>query len=87
MRRIHYSGKYPKHFQEKYKELQPDKYGAMAEHVTRKGNTPAGTHLPIMVREILGPATRGSTRPWATAATRGPCWTPWRGGGICAPPM
>lgn len=53
MRRIHYSGKYPKHFQEKYKELQPDKYGAMAEHVTRKGNTPAGTHLPIMVREIL----------------------------------
>ncbi len=53
MRRIHYSGKYPKHFQEKYKELQPDKYSAMAEHVTRKGNTPAGTHLPIMVREIL----------------------------------
>ncbi|MGI6263470.1 MAG: 16S rRNA (cytosine(1402)-N(4))-methyltransferase RsmH [Succiniclasticum sp.] len=53
MRRIHYKGKYPKHFNEKYKELQPDKYGAMAEHVTRKGNTPAGTHIPIMVKEIL----------------------------------
>ena len=26
-RRVHYSGKYPKKFEEKYKELQPEKYG------------------------------------------------------------
>ena len=25
-RRVHYSGKYPKKFEEKYKELNPDKY-------------------------------------------------------------
>ena len=52
-RRAHYSGKYPKRFEEKYKELQPEKYEDIAEHVTAKGNTPAGTHIPIMVDEIL----------------------------------
>lgn len=52
-RRIHYSGKYPKKFEEKYKELQPEKYGDIAEHVKAKGNTPAGTHISIMVEEIL----------------------------------
>ena len=52
-RRVHYSGKYPKRFEEKYKELQPDKYGATLEKVRSKGSTPAGTHIPIMVREIL----------------------------------
>jgi 16S rRNA (cytosine1402-N4)-methyltransferase len=52
-RRVHYSGKYPKRFEEKYKELQPEKYGATMEKVRSKGSTPAGTHIPIMVREIL----------------------------------
>ena len=52
-RRVHYAGKYPKHFNEKYKELHPDKYGDIADHVRAKGNTPAGTHISIMVREIL----------------------------------
>ncbi|MCQ2177472.1 MAG: 16S rRNA (cytosine(1402)-N(4))-methyltransferase, partial [Bacteroidales bacterium] len=52
-RRPHYSGKYPRHFAEKYKELNPEKYGDMAEHIIGKGGTPAGTHLPIMVEEIL----------------------------------
>lgn len=52
-RRIHYSGKYPRKFEEKYKELQPDKYTDIAEHVKAKGNTPAGTHISIMVDEIL----------------------------------
>lgn len=41
-RRVHYSGKYPKKFEEKYKEHQPEKYQDMIEHVIRKGNTPAG---------------------------------------------
>ncbi len=52
-RRVHYSGKYPKRFEEKYKELQPEKYKEIGEHVKAKGNTPAGTHIPIMVEEIL----------------------------------
>ena len=52
-RRAHYSGKYPKRYEEKYKELQPEKYGDMADHVKAKGNTPAGTHISIMVKEIL----------------------------------
>lgn len=52
-RRAHYSGKYPKRYEEKYKELQPEKYEGMQEHVKAKGNTPAGTHISIMVQEIL----------------------------------
>ena len=52
-RRVHYSGKYPKRYEEKYKELQPEKYGDIADHVKAKGNTPAGTHISIMVDEIL----------------------------------
>ena len=52
-RRVHYSGRYPKKFNEKYKELNPEKYGDTVEHVKAKGNTPAGTHIPIMVQEIL----------------------------------
>ena len=52
-RRARYSGKYPKNFREKYKELDPEKYGDIAAHVTAKGSTPAGTHIPIMVTEIL----------------------------------
>lgn len=52
-RRIHYSGKYPRHFAEKYKELNPEKYGEEVAHVLAKGNTPVGMHIPIMVEEIL----------------------------------
>ncbi len=52
-RRVRYSGKYPKKFSEKYKELDPEKYGDQVQHVIAKGNTPAGMHIPIMVNEIL----------------------------------
>ncbi len=52
-RRGRYKGKYPKKFEEKYKELQPEKYQDTIEHVIRKGNTPAGMHISIMVKEIL----------------------------------
>ena len=40
-------------FEEKYKELQPEKYQDTIEHVIKKGNTPAGMHISIMVQEIL----------------------------------
>lgn len=52
-RRVHYKGKYPKKFEEKYKELQPEKYGDTIAHVIEKGNTPAGMHISIMVKEIM----------------------------------
>ena len=52
-RRPRYAGKYPKKFEEKYKEHQPEKYADTIEHVIAKGSTPAGTHISIMVDEIL----------------------------------
>ena len=52
-RRVRYKGKYPKKFEEKYKELQPEKYQDTIQHVMQKGNTPAGMHISIMVKEIL----------------------------------
>ncbi len=52
-RRVHYSGKYPKKFEEKYKEQNPEKYADTVAHVISKGSTPAGMHISIMVQEIL----------------------------------
>ena len=52
-RRVHYSGKYPKKFEEKYKEQNPEKYADTIAHVIQKGSTPAGMHISIMVKEIL----------------------------------
>ena len=40
-------------FNEKYKELQPEKYSDTIEKVIRKGSTPAGMHISICVKEIL----------------------------------
>ncbi len=52
-RRVRYSGKYPKKFEEKYKEHNPEKYKDTIDHVIEKGSTPAGMHISIMVQEIL----------------------------------
>lgn len=52
-RRVHYSGTHPKRFEEKYKELNPEKYKDTVEKVMARGNTPAGMHISIMVDEIL----------------------------------
>ena len=51
-RRPHYSGKYPRRFEEKYKEQNPEKYKDTIEHVSSKGSTPAGMHIPIMVEDL-----------------------------------
>jgi len=51
-RRKRYGGKNPRRFEDKYKE-----HGADAETLAKvlaAGKTPAGTHRPIMVAEILG---------------------------------
>ncbi|MDR3577179.1 MAG: 16S rRNA (cytosine(1402)-N(4))-methyltransferase RsmH [Anaerolineaceae bacterium] len=52
-RRIRYKGTHPKNFKEKYKELQPEQYADAVAKIIQKGNTPAGMHLPICVKEIL----------------------------------
>lgn len=52
-RRVRYAGKYPRKFEEKYKEHEPEKYKDTVARVMEKGSTPAGMHLPIMVQEIL----------------------------------
>ncbi|MBI5594698.1 MAG: 16S rRNA (cytosine(1402)-N(4))-methyltransferase RsmH [Elusimicrobia bacterium] len=50
-RRKRYAGTHPRRFDEKYKEL-----GADPEAVAKakaRGSTPAGTHIPIMLPEVL----------------------------------
>ncbi len=52
-RRPRYSGKHPRQFAEKYKELDPEKHPKLIAHVRARGATPAGQHIPILVDEIL----------------------------------
>ncbi len=52
-RRPRYRGTHPRVFQEKYKELAPDRYPADVQKVVDAGRTPAGSHRPIMVAEVL----------------------------------
>jgi 16S rRNA (cytosine1402-N4)-methyltransferase len=50
-RRVRYAGKNPRRFEEKYKEHR--QVGDTVAKVLASGKTPAGTHRPIMVAEIL----------------------------------
>lgn len=52
-RRVRYKGTHPKTYKEKYKEHQPEKYADDIQHIIKKGNTPAGMHISICVKEIL----------------------------------
>lgn len=52
-RRVRYRGTHPRRFAEKYKEQNPGRYTADVEKVIASGKTPAGSHRPICVREIL----------------------------------
>ena len=52
-RRVRYAGKNPRKFAEKYKEHAPERYTPDVEKILASGKTPAGTHRPIMVREIM----------------------------------
>jgi 16S rRNA (cytosine1402-N4)-methyltransferase len=53
VRRRRYSGKNPRAFHDKYKELNPEQYAADVQKVRASGRTPAGMHVPIMEREVL----------------------------------
>ena len=52
-RRVRYSGRNPRRFEEKYKEHDPQRYQEDIAKILASGKTPASTHRPIMVAEIL----------------------------------
>ncbi len=52
-RRVRYKGTHPRNYNEKYKELQPEKYPETIAKVIQKGSTPVGMHISICVEEIL----------------------------------
>ena len=53
LRRPRYRGSHPRHFEQKYKELNPELDSETIAKVLASGKTPAGQHLPILVEEIL----------------------------------
>lgn len=52
-RRPRYGGKNPRRFEEKYKEHDSLRYAETVDKVIASGKTPAGTHRPVMVAEVL----------------------------------
>ena len=52
-RRVRYKGTHPRHFAERYKELDPAPHAQELDKVRARGDTPAGTHRPICVQEVL----------------------------------
>ncbi len=52
-RRPRYRGNNPRRFEEKYKEHDPARHPETVAKVLAAGRTPAGSHRPIMVAEIL----------------------------------
>jgi 16S rRNA (cytosine1402-N4)-methyltransferase len=53
VRRKRYRGTHPRSFSEKYKEQHPERYREDVERVIARGDTPAGSHRSICVKEIL----------------------------------
>jgi 16S rRNA (cytosine1402-N4)-methyltransferase len=52
-RRKRYPGTHPRSFRDKYKELDPARYGEDVAKVIARGGTPAGSHRSICVLETL----------------------------------
>ena len=52
-RRRRYSGKNPRTFHEKYKELNPERYPSDVRDIVESGRTPAGMHRAIMVADVV----------------------------------
>jgi len=52
-RRPRYSGRNPRRFEEKYKERDPGRFPDAIAKVLASGKTPAGTHRPVLVAEVL----------------------------------
>ena len=52
-RRPRYPGRNPRRFEEKYKEHDPGRFPETVAKVVASGKTPAGTHRPLLVAEVL----------------------------------
>ncbi|MCK4998605.1 MAG: 16S rRNA (cytosine(1402)-N(4))-methyltransferase RsmH [Anaerohalosphaera sp.] len=52
-RRRRYTGTHPKRFAEKYKEHAIEAHPELRAHLRNKGKTPANTHIPVLVAEII----------------------------------
>src|SRR5947209_5352643 len=52
-RRPRYPGRNPRRFEHKYKEHDPERYPDAVSKILAAGKTPAGSHRPIMVAEVL----------------------------------
>ncbi|MCE9637967.1 MAG: 16S rRNA (cytosine(1402)-N(4))-methyltransferase RsmH [Planctomycetes bacterium] len=52
-RRPRYRGTHPRRFDEKYKELNPERFPGEVAKAVARGSTPAGSHLPVMLDEVL----------------------------------
>jgi 16S rRNA (cytosine1402-N4)-methyltransferase len=52
-RRPRYPGKNPRRFADKYKEHNPARYAETVAKVLSSGKTPAGSHRPVMVNEVV----------------------------------
>ena len=50
---MRYPGRNPRVFEQKYKELNAERYPDDVEKIRAAGKTPAGSHVPIMVAEVL----------------------------------
>ncbi len=52
-RRPRYAGTHPRRFADKYKERDPARHPETIAKVIASGKTPAGSHRPVMVAEVL----------------------------------
>ena len=52
-RRKRYSGTHPRKFDQKYKEHDPNAYPELHDKLLSRGRTPAGTHVPVLVNEVM----------------------------------
>jgi 16S rRNA (cytosine1402-N4)-methyltransferase len=52
-RRARYRGTHPRRFEEKYKEHNAERYADEVRKIIARGKTPAGSHRPICVPEIM----------------------------------
>lgn len=89
-RRVRYKGTHPRRFEEKYKELNPEKYGDTIQKVISKGSTPAGMHISICVKEILEffdiqPGQKGLVQPQDMADIQERCQKSYRAKVISTP--
>ena len=52
-RRRRYSGTHPKSYLQKYKEHNIAAYPEIKTHLLAKGKTPAGSHIPVLIEEVI----------------------------------